>query len=288
MKLIIGGSGYIGRNLFEYFLGKNEPVTATYHNSKRENMIYFDLENPKLDNLGIDFKKIDSAFICSAITHPDECKRNEKSSYELNVRSTRNIIKQLWQFNILPVWFSSEYVFNGEKGNYKESDEKNPNTVYGHHKKAIEDFLCNSKKDFLIVRLSKVFGLEAEDRTLLTSIVKQLKNHEEIRCATDQIFSPTYIKDLSRVLDLAIEKRLRGIYNIASSEYFSRYRIAKMIKSQLRIKSGKIIPCSIKNFNFLDSRPLNTSLNVEKIIQATGFKFTPIRESISLLEKMIR
>lgn len=287
MLLIFGASSFIGQNLYNHF-SKKEKVIGTYNNHSKPGLRYFDLRKPDLKNLDADLSKVNYAIICSAIANTDECKRNKKSSYELNVIATRKIIQQLWQFNILPIWFSSEYVFNGEKGDYQESDKRNPNTIYGHHKKEIEDFLCNSRKDFLIARLSKVFGLEKGGRTFLTSIVDQLKNNEEIRCATDQIFSPTYVGDVVEVVDLAIEKHLTGLYNVASPECFSRYEIANMIKSQLKIESGKIIPSRIADFDFLDSRPLNTSLNVEKIIQATKFRFTTMRESINLLENRIK
>ena len=125
------------------------------------------------------------------------------------------------------------------------------------------------------------------DNTLLTNWVKQLQNDEVIRCATNQIFSLTYIKDLTNILDLVIEKKLYGLYNIASPESFSRFELVSMLKSQLKIESGKIIPCSIRDFKqFLDLRPFDTSLNVQKIIKDTNFEFTKTETCINKLENI--
>ncbi len=251
-------------------------------------MLYFDIKTPDLNSLDIDLKLASHAVICSSITRPDDCKLDESNSYAVNVKGTKKLIEQLFQKNIIPVFFSSEYVFDGRKGNYTELDKTSPCTIYGTQKGDIENFLLQAKKEYLILRLSKVFGLEKDDGTILTSTIFALKRNQKIKCATDQIFSPTYIGDLVSSLELALNKKLIGLYNIASPEYFSRYDLVMLIKSELNISSGEIIPCSIKDFNFLDSRPPNTSLNVGKFIQATGFTFTKMRDCIKTLEGLVK
>jgi len=286
--MIIGASGYIGQNLYNYFSRKNDVTIGTYYKSPKKGLYYFDLEHPNLKNLRAYLKKTSHAFICSAITNIDECKRNEKRAYKINVEGTKKLIEQFFKLDIIPIFLSSDMVFDGEKGNYTELDKTNPCNIYGNHKKIIEDFLLNSNEPYLIARLSKIFGLGFNDNTLLTNWVKQLQNDEVIRCATNQILSPTYIKDLTNILDLVIEKKLYGLYNITSPESFSRFELAMILKSQLKIKSGKIMPCSIRDFNFLDVRPFNISLNTEKLIKDANFKFSQMKNCISKLEKLVK
>lgn len=286
MILIIGASGFIGRHLYNYFSQKNNLLAGTHHRTSYKNTIPFDLEISSLNELDIDLSKISHAIICSAISKPDECKKHEKETYKINVEGTKKLLEQLWQRKIFPIWFSSEYVFNGESGDYSEQDKPCPNTVYGGHKAIIEDFLNQSRKEFLILRLGKVFSLIPEDRTILTSTFQQLKNNEIIKCATDQIFSPLYIQDLAKIIDIAIEKNLEGLYNTASPESFSRFQLTNLIKEKLNIETGKVIPCSIKDFQFADNRPLNTSLNVDKIIRDANFQFTSIEQYIQKLNKI--
>ena len=285
MVLIIGGSGYIGKNLCDYFSKNRKLTVGTYCNFPKKGLIHFDLTNPNIEKMKKNSEKDNYIIICSAISNIDFCKKNEKKVYKVNVEGTKKTLEQIFDLKKIPIFLSSDYVFNGKIGNYSERDKTNPCNVYGKHKKIIEDFILKSNGEFLIARISKIFGLEPNDNTLLTSWANQLKNNEEIYCAQDQRFSPTYIKDLANAINISIEKNLRGLYNIASQESFSRFGLANMVKEKLNIKTGKIIPCSIRDFNFLDSRPLNTCLNVNKFIQETRFKFSKVEDCINKLKE---
>ena len=284
MIFVIGGSSYIGRKLCAHFSEKGELLAGTYCHSPIVGMLHFDLEHPDLTRLGVELERARYAIICSAIARIDDCKADEEKSHKINVEGTKTLIEQLFKLKIVPVFLSSDQVFDGKKGNYDEHDQRNPCTVYGRQKKMIEDFLLESSEPFLIARLSKVFGLTFKDGTILTSWVEQLQNDEVVYCAEDQILSPTYVGDIIHALDLSLRNGLRGCYNIASPEAFSRFQLATMLKSHLGIKSGEIVSRSIRDFNFLDSRPLNTSLNPGKFIKATDFRFSSMRACIEKLK----
>lgn len=285
MIIIFGGSGYLGNELCKYFSEKGELLIGTYYNSPKKGLKYFNLENPNLNFLGIDLSKVKYALISAGISKIDDCKNNERKAYAINVEGTKELIKQLFELEIVPVFFSSENVFDGKKGGYSELDEPNPSNVYGTHKKIIENFLKESDKEYLIIRLSRVFGITPKDRTLLTSVAEKLLNNETIYSATDQRSSLLYIEDLVRVLDTSLEKNLRGLYNFGSPESFGRYEVSKMVKEHLGIKSGKITPCLINELGFPDLRPLDTSFNMKKLIQNTGFRFTPMKKCLDELKK---
>lgn len=281
--ILFGASGFVGNNLYQYFSKQNKLILGTTYKSEKSNLTFFDVENSDLKKLDKVIANAKYAIICSAVTKPDECKKNPEKTYQINVRGTKKLIEQLWEREIFPIWFSSEYVFNGEKGNYTEQDRLCPNTVYGNHKKIIEDFLNRNEEESLILRLGKVFSLDARDKTILTSTLNQLKNDEDIKSATDQIFSPLYIQDLIKIVDISIVRNLRGLYNAVSPEFFSRFQIAKLIKEKLGIETGKISPCYIKDCNFIDNRPLNTRLNPSKLIKDTNLQFTLLEECIKKL-----
>ncbi len=283
MKIVIGGSGYIGSNLCRHFSNKRDLLTGTFTSHPKEGLEYFDLENSDLEKLKVDLEKADTLFLCSSICKIDECKREEEKAKKINIDRTKRVLEQCFERGIFPVFFSSDYVFNGDRGDYTEDDETNPCTVYGTHKKIIEDFLLKCGEPFLIARLSKMYGINREDGTHFSEIIKRLRKGEILRQATDQKLTPTYIDDLVNVLDISLHKKLRGLYNIVASEIYSRYDLAVLVKLKLGINSGEIIPCSIKEFNFLDNRPLNTGLRNDKIVKATGYKFKSILECIERL-----
>jgi len=81
---------------------------------------------------------------------------NLEKSKALNVDSIKRILNRLKEWEIKPIFASSEFVFDGKKGNYKETDEVNPILLYGKQKVAIEDYIQSQFKDYLIFRLAKV------------------------------------------------------------------------------------------------------------------------------------
>jgi dTDP-4-dehydrorhamnose reductase len=284
MNIVIGGSGYIGRNLCKHFSEKNELLIGTYYQHKKEGLSFFDLSNPDLKKLDIDLKKARNAFICSSICNIDRCKTEEKEAYKINVEGIEKIISQCFDLDLFPVFFSSDNVFNGKKGNYTEEDETNPCNVYGTHKKIIEDFLLNSRENFLVARLSMIYGTQ-ERGQYFEEIIGKLKKGLCLRQATDQKLTPTHIDDLVNILDISIQRGLKGLYNIAASGIYSRFELSKLIKSRLEICSGMIIPCSIKDFKFADNRPLDMGLNNAKIMKETGYRFIPVEKALKKLKE---
>jgi len=104
--------------------------------------------------------------------------------------------------------------------------------------------------------------------------------------ATNQIFCPSYVDDICQGLGLLMEKRGLGCYNVCSSEPISRFELGTLVKARLGIKAGRLIPCSLTDFKFEDNRPLNTSMSNNRFIQATGFRFTTLEESLAKLKQI--
>jgi len=283
--LVIGASGFIGKNIFTYFQKKGYTTIGTYNSTPMDNMYKLDLTSDNLEDLSCDMQHIKYAVISSAIALIDKCKEQEKESYDINVKGTIHIINQLFERNIFPIFLSSDQVFDGKTGNYSDLDERNPITIYGKHKKIVEDFLLSHPKKSLIVRLSKTFDISKKEEGVLSTWIQKLIDDGELLCATDQILSPTYVKDVSRAIYTAINNEMSGCYNVCSPEAYSRYELASKIKTQLGIKTGKIVPCHISDFNFTDARPLNTSLDPTKFINETNFEFTRMHMCIDKLGK---
>jgi len=285
--LIIGASGFIGGNLKRNFEKRGVEVIGTAFPEKIAGLHYFSSVDSNLTDIDTDLKVIKYAIICSGISNINECKNNGELAFKINVTGNKRIIEQCFENKIVPVFLSSDAVFDGKKGGYSELDETNPCNEYGKHKKAIEDFLLKSNKEFIITRLSKVFGTKPKDGTFITSLISQLKENRTLSCAADQIFCPIYINDLVNLFYLACDKNLRGLYNFSSSETFSRYELAALLKSELNIKQGKIVKCLIKDINSADCLPQNISMKSDKIREATGYKFSKMSDHIKKIKEKI-
>ncbi|MBN2052414.1 sugar nucleotide-binding protein [Candidatus Woesearchaeota archaeon] len=284
--IIFGASGFLGGKLMQYFANAKKKAVGTYSNTKKENLIKFSLEKPELKALRINLKDYSHAIICSSITAMDKCKTEADKTYKINVVGTKKLIDQLWSKGITPIFISTDYVFDGKKGNYTEEDARKPVLEYGRHKKEIEEYLMSSKKKYIIVRTAKLYSITGDDETIVNSIIKDLKEGKELRMASDQYLSPTYVEDACKAIELIIDKNIIGTYNVCSDGRISRYELAKAIKETLGITTGKIMPCSLNDFKFQDNRPLDTSMSNRKFKELTNFSFTSIKEAITMIKDM--
>ena len=99
-------------------------------------------------------KKINKVVILSSISKPEDCFRNKKKSYAINVRGTKNLINLLIKNGIYYIFFSTEYIFDGTKGHYTEKSKAIPSLYYGKQKLIIEDYIkLKSHKNFAIFQL---------------------------------------------------------------------------------------------------------------------------------------
>ena len=106
-------------------------------------------------------------------------KQKLKNSYFVNLERTKEIINYCSENGIIPVYISSDAVFDGQKGNYKEKDLKKPINNYGKIKDKVEKYILKKNQKYLIVRMSKVFGLDLNDETLVTQLLKKMKSSKK-------------------------------------------------------------------------------------------------------------
>jgi len=219
-------------------------------------------------------------------THPDSCAKDKKRSELLNVKSIKEIVRTLNQWQLPLIFTSTEFVYDGKKGNYTEKEVPRPILTYGKQKVAVEKFIQKICPQHIIVRFGKVYGSERDDGTLFTDWINQLKTEKSIRVAADQIFSPVYVEDVVRAILKLLEKKAWGLYNLGNESGFSRLQLLKMLISKMNDKQAdgvKITACSIDDFPLLEKRPKNVSLNTNKIRRITGINIRPVGQVCELI-----
>lgn len=282
--LILGASSYIGRHMYGTLGG--ELATATYYRNPITNGIFFDSLSAQLSDIVPSPDDFSHAVLLLGDTRAEYCAASPDESYALNVDSIKRIIDSLIQMKIKPVYASSEWVFDGSKGNYVESDATKAILTYGQQKVEIEEYLQTRCDHFTIVRLSKVFGTERGDETLFTTWVAAIERHENIRCAQDQVFSPIHIKDAIDSILRLVQLDCDGIYHISNPNAYSRLELLEMLLSKAgdQLPQGvEVTPCSINDFDLLEKRPLNVSMNPDKLLRSTGIEIHAVEHALDEL-----
>ncbi len=286
MILIIGASGYIGQNLFQSFKKDGYDVLGTYAKTPSPDLIYFDLEKSSLADLP---RKPDYILICSLAYHSlDDSKKYWERAHHLDVVQTKKILHYCFVNGITPIYFSSDNVFDGVKGNYREDNPRNPITCYGRLKFEIENELFSSGKPFVILRMGKVFGVTPGDATLITTMVDDLVlQKKKINCATDQLITPLFIDDLFPFVKIIIDRKMAGVYHLASLSPLTRYDLAKAIVRSFNLSPTQVSSCEFRTLSLLDRRPNLIDLNVDKYQQIMGKRECKLDDYLTEIKKRL-
>jgi len=174
------------------------------------------------------------------------------------------------ELHILLVHYSSDYVFYGRQDNkkYHESDDTYPVNFYGRTKLMGEISIKNICSNYLIFRLSWVYGKGSQN--FLYKLVQWSINKSTLHIVDDSVSIPTYTDDIVRYTMIAIDKKLKGVYHLTNSGYASRYEEALFFVQRDNLLV-KIVPIKSKDIKTIAKRPLGwTVLSNAKLSIALG------------------
>lgn len=271
--LILGANGYIGSYLFWHLKTDGFRVKGTVHQPSPEpDFIQFDALKDSVCDIGALVKgKRKIAIICIAQPNISRCKTEYELSRQINVEAVKRMVDVLTQENFYIIFFSTDNVFDGNKGDYKEQDVTNAVNQYGKMKEYMEFFLTEQYPQVCIFRLPKVLGTDREPSNLLTDLEEHL--HGEVRCIKGMKMSIISKEDIYQSCLIAAERGLKGIYNLTNGEVWSRKALVERFCRHMGAPDTNILELELDSFHFTDARPLNIWLNNSKFCQETGYEF---------------
>ena len=200
----------------------------------------------------------------AAMTNVDACELNPKLAGEINVAGLQHICDS---FEGKIIHLSTDYVFDGTSGPYKEDDPINPISIYGKTKLASEHILLEKDIKNLIIRGNVLYDYSPHtSASFLNWVVSSLKDNQEIKVVEDQFNNPTWTKSMSDIIKLSIENDLEGIIHWGDSEHLSRFEFAKLIAKKFSLNESLIKPVLTSELNQPARRPLQSGLSTEKLV----------------------
>lgn len=260
MKVFIAGaSGLVGGQCLCYFSGKGWDVKGSYFSYPVDGLVYFNTLEADARNFDLAGWKPDVIVHCGALTHVDYCESNEEESYLKTVRSTETLVSIAQKIGAGFVYFSTDYVFDGISGPYKEDDPVNPLSIYGRHKLEGEQLALREIENALVLRVTNIYGDEARGKNFVARIVSQIEEGNELtlRLPYDQFAHPTNAADLARALYLLLRDGKRGIYHLGGTDYMNRVELALRILKHFPEAKYYLEPVSTASLQQPAARPLN-------------------------------
>lgn len=221
---------------------------------------------------------------CAAYTQVDKAEDEKDLCIKINATATKHIAKCAKILDIPMIYISTDYVFDGTKdGKYTENDETNPINIYGESKLAGEKYVHEILDKYYIVRTSWVFNINGKN--FIETMLRLSKANNQLSIVNDQIGSPTYTKDLSRLLVDMLETSKYGLYHATNEGYCSWYEFANTIFKLANINID-IKAINSNEYASRAKRPMNSKLSKDKLIEY-GFKPLPHWED-ALKDYLIR
>ncbi len=220
----------------------------------------------------------------AALSNVDLCETDQILARRLNVDATANIVEACRRSRSKLVFISTDYVFDGEKGSYAESDRVKPVNFYGSTKAEAERITA-ALSDSLIVRTSVLYGWHPSKLSFVTWVLKGLGQHEPLKVVNDHYNSPTFTDSLSRAIRVAIDREMKGVLHIAGAERVSRFEFARKIAGGFGLDETLLIPVEMRELGWVAQRPHDSSLDVGKAEKELGIELLGVDRG---LEEMLR
>lgn len=260
MKIFIAGaSGLIGGNCLKHFTEQGWNVTGSYFSYEVPGTVYYNTLHPEdINNFDIIAFQPDVIVHCGALTHVDHCETHEEESYLKTVVSTQKLVSVAKECGARFVYISTDYVFDGRNGPYREDAPVNPLSVYARHKLEAEQTALTELDDTLVLRVTNVYGDEVRGKNFVARIIDQCiqKQKLTLRLPYDQYASPANAWDIARAMFVLLRDNKKGIYHIGSTDYINRVELALRVLHYFPDAEYDLIPLSTAELNQPAARPL--------------------------------
>lgn len=286
--LVTGANGFLGYYLVQQLLLKKYFVIATGKGQCRlsfhaSNFIYVPVDftgEAEVKN-AVEQYRPEIIVHAGALSKPDECELNREAAFRTNVLGTIHLLKQASRMKSFFIFISTDFVFSGEKGMYKEEDETGPVNYYGETKLLAEQEVKNYAFAWNIVRTVLVYGKPVSGRqNILTNTALALKKGEPLKIFDDQLRTPTYVEDLASGIISSIEKKAAGVYHISGEDVLTPYQMSVAVAKHLNLDASLITKVTEKEFHQPARRPLKTNFNIEKAKRNLDYRPLPFYEGL--------
>jgi dTDP-4-dehydrorhamnose reductase len=257
MAWITGANGLIGN-----YLVQTAPRFAPWRRVRALTRKQFDLLD--FATVRCEFQKDQPQLVihCAAISDVVEAQKNPALVRRVNVEITQ-LLAEL-AAGIPFVFFSTDLIFNGRKGNYIETDAPNPLHLYGETKAVAEQMVLKNPKH-LVIRTSINGGISrAGNRGFNEQLRQSLRAGQGMTLFTDEFRSPIPAVETARAVWELANKNCAGIFHVAGAERLSRFQTGELLVKRWPEVKAKIKSASAKNFAG-PPRALDTSLDISKV-----------------------
>ncbi|MGP8135205.1 MAG: SDR family oxidoreductase [Thermoplasmata archaeon] len=258
--VVLGGSGFVGRELSEHF---ECPSTSSSGRAGRITLDATRLEDLRAKLVPL---KPDLLVNCVGLADVDRAEREPALADSLNRAVVENLVRVQREIGFRLVHISTDYVFDGAKGGYRETDPVHPINEYGRSKLRGEETALRSPGS-LVIRISSPYGqgFGARKPQFFRYVTDSLRSGKPVVALTDQRVTATFLPDLAGAIETLARGSVSGTVHIGSGEPLTRFEFAKAVANVVGADPSLVAPGVRSDMKqWTAPRPADTSLNVER------------------------
>lgn len=283
---VIGATGLVGGALVKTWQAAGVRVVGTGRSPGRESgLASLDIVDEAAVSRFMKETRPSVVALPASNPHVDYCEQHPSETRRVNVEGCLHVIRACRESGARLVYFSSDYVFDGEKGDYLETDAPHPLNEYGRQKLEVEKHCQTYDARDLIVRTTGVYGLHREPKNFVLQVLSRLSAGQAMKVANDVRYNPTYAENLAMVVAELVEKGCGGIYHMVGADRILRVDFARLAADIFGLDGSLIIGVSSREFSAPAPRPRESSLNTGKVRAAVATPLCGAREGLELMRQ---
>ncbi len=281
--LVIGASGQVGAALLAALSGRGHSALGTYAQHPAPGLSRLDVTDREAVERVIGEARPDWVLCPAGLTHVDYCEDHPAEAAAINRDGPLQAARLAARSGAGFVFFSTEYVFDGERGPYAEEDPARPLSVYGRSKWEGERGILAELERALVVRTTVVYGPDRQEKNFVYQLIRNCRSGQGMRIPVDQISSPTYNADLAGATVELCERDFRGVYHVAGDGVMDRFAFARLACEVFALDPSRLTPVATSALGQKAPRPLRGGLRIDK---ARSVLATPLRSPEAGLRAM--
>jgi dTDP-4-dehydrorhamnose reductase len=275
--LVLGANGLCGSRIVARLAESGERVLAAARGPSRfelpDEVEYVEADLLKPPSLAALVRDVRPASVvnAAAMTDVDACEKAPVEAYTANAAAVAAVAEACREISARFTHLSTDYVFDGEKGGYREEDLPNPRGVYARTKRAGEEAALLLASDCAVCRVAVVFsGRKGAKRTFALAVVENLRAGKPVKAFVDQVVSPTLADNAAEMVIGVHRSGRQGIYHCTGATRVTRVQFCQALAQKLQADERLIEPVKLSDVKLPAERPLLCGLDVSKVRKLLG------------------